>query len=288
MGLATLENIRKMPLFMGITCLFLLGLIGFTSTPSYGVSELARVNGRVISLEEFNQKYQENLQFFHFNKPSRSNVLKDLIKRELAVQEARRLGIHKDPRVVEQVNTLLYRALLEKKLAPDLEKIKVSDEEARSFYRRNPEIRTSHIFVAVPPGSTAKQIQGAKRRIQIIWNTRLGKEKMNFAEAAQRFSEGPSAPMGGDIDYKTKDQLDPKYYRAAVALKRPGRVSGIVRSEHGFHIIKLTGIRSWAETDRPKIKRLLLEKRQTEYHERYLASLRKKAKVSVNSRLLRK
>lgn len=264
-----------------------ISLMGSVSLKAVAATELAKVNTKVITLEDFNDKYRENLKFFHFSKPSKENVLDDLIKRELGIQEARKLGLDRDPEVQERMETVLYHALLEKNLGKEFEKIHVTDDEASSYYKKNPEIRTSHIFVAVPAGADKATEEKALKKIKKIMDQNLGAEKMNFAEAAQRFSEGPSAPMGGDIDYKTKDQLDPTYYDTAVKLGSAGSTSGIVRSQFGYHIIRLTAVRGWGDTDKAKIKRLVFENRRQEMFDRYMTDLRKKAQVSVNNNLIK-
>ncbi len=60
----------------------------------------------------------------------------------------------------------------------------------------------------------------------------------NFATLAVLYSEGPSAPHGGDIGWSTRAELDPAYAKAAFALKE-GQVSKIVESSFGYHIIQL-------------------------------------------------
>ena len=109
---------------------------------------------------------------------------------------------------------------------------------------------------------------------------------MSFAEIAQRFSEGPAAPMGGDIDYQTRDKLDPSYYETAVALQ-PGRVSNIIRTQYGFHIIKLTAVRPWEEVDKGQVKRMLFDERRAQIFEKYMTQLRTQAKVTVHNDLLK-
>jgi peptidyl-prolyl cis-trans isomerase D len=100
-------------------------------------------------------------------------------------------------------------------------------------------------------------------------------------------SEGVAAPLGGDIDYQTRDKLDPNYYEAALKLGSAGKVSGIVRSQFGFHIIKLTAIRQWEDTDRGLVKRMLIEQRRGDVFEKYMKTLRRQASVKVNDKLLR-
>lgn len=60
----------------------------------------------------------------------------------------------------------------------------------------------------------------------------------NFATLAVLYSEGPSAPRGGDIGWHNKGELDPAYVKAAFAMKK-NQVSKIVKSEFGYHIIQL-------------------------------------------------
>jgi parvulin-like peptidyl-prolyl isomerase len=264
-----------------------LSLAMIPGVSAHAATELAKINGATISLEEFNQRYQDNLKFFQFKAPSRKAVLEDLIKRELAIQEARKLGLDKDPVVIERMNTVLYQALLEKKLAKEFEQIKISDDEAKAYYSKNPEIRTSTIFIALAPNASPEEVKKATDRLRQIQNEQLKPGKMTFAEVAQRFSEGPAASMGGDIDFQTRDKLDPAYYDAALALRTPGKVSEIVRTPFGLHLIKLAAVRSWDETDRGQVKRMIFEERRAQIFEKFMGQLRTQAKVNVRSDLLK-
>jgi parvulin-like peptidyl-prolyl isomerase len=261
-------------------------LISLAPPLAVAQTELARVGGSVITLEEFNKRYQDNSKFFQFNPPSKQAVLDDLVKRELGVQESKRLGLDKDPAVMDRINTVLYQALLDKQLGKELEQIKISDSEAKSHYEKNPEIRTSHIFVAVRPGAKEEEVKAARERI-----TKIQKEDLNggasFAEVAQSRSDGPAASMGGDIDYKTKDALDPAYYDAAIRLKSPGSVSGVVRSAFGFHLIKLTAVRPWEDADRTIVRRQIFEAKRQALFDKYMSSLKGQYKVSVKKDLLK-
>ena len=268
---------------LGFCCLTIFSL----SSQSYAATELARINHSVITLEEFNKKYQENLRFFQAKPPGRKNVLDDLIKRELGIQEAKKLGLDKDPEVIDRMHTVLYHALLEKKLTKDFEAIHVTDSDAKSYYEKFPVLRTSHIFVALRSNAPAAEQRKAYDKIKKIQDEYLAKGKMSFSEIAQRFSEGPAAPMGGDIDYQGKDRLDPTYYETALKLGSPGKTSGIVRSQFGYHIIRLTAIRPWEEIDRSEVKRAVFEVERTKIFEKFMAGLRGQANVAVHSELVK-
>jgi peptidyl-prolyl cis-trans isomerase C/peptidyl-prolyl cis-trans isomerase D len=261
-------------------------LLCFAPRLSVG-AELARVNNQVISLEDFNKQYQESLKFFPPGAaPSKKAVLDDMIKRDLGVQEAKKAGLERDPAVVDRLNTVLFQALVEKKLGKEFSDIEVSDQEARDFYAKNPEIRTSQIFIPVPAKAKLADDKAARATIQRIYDEHIRPGKESFAEVAQRFSRDPSAQMGGDVGYQTKDRTDPAYYDAAAALS-PDHISGIVRTPYGYHIIKLTARRSWDDTDHNQAKRLLVERRRTELFNRYMDSLRARASVTVHSDLLK-
>lgn len=266
--------------------LTVVSLVTLAPLNTFGAVEVANINGRSITIEEFNRLYSENIKFYQLKVPTKENVLDDLVKRELGVQEAKRMGLEKDSEVIDRVNTVLYQALIEKTLAKKFDEIKISDSEAQSFYAKNPEIRTSHIFVAVSQGAPTELEESALKKITDIKNTHLKNTKMSFAEVAQRYSEGMAAPLGGDLDYQTRDRLDPAYYEAAVKLGL-GQVSGIIRSQFGYHIIKLTGKHSWNEVDRAKIKRLAYEEKRQKIFDSYMADLRKKSNVKVNYKALK-
>ncbi|MBC7691273.1 MAG: SurA N-terminal domain-containing protein, partial [Methylotenera sp.] len=143
-------------------------------------TELARINGTVISLEDFNKKYRENLKFFQFKAPTKKGVLDDLIKRELGIQEARRLKLDRDPEIVDRMNTVLYHALLDKQLGKEFEKINITDAEAKDFYSKNPELRTSHIFVQLKPDASKEDQAKAYAKIKNVQDTELKAGKTSF------------------------------------------------------------------------------------------------------------
>jgi parvulin-like peptidyl-prolyl isomerase len=269
-----------------VTCLLILLSTAFLGAKAIqAATELARINGTVISLEDFNRRYKDSLKYFQFKAPSKKNVLDDIIKRELGIQEAHKMGLDKDPNVIDRMNTVLYQAFLDKKLTKEFDQIQVTDAEAHDYYAKYPEIRTSHIFIAVRPDATPAEVEKAKAKITEIQSKYLAPGKMSFAEVAQKYSEGVAAPMGGDIDYQTSDKLDPAYYAASMKLGM-NQVSPIVRSQFGFHIIKMTGKKPWDEVDHPAVKRAVFDQRRNQIYETYMTQLRNQNRVVVHTELL--
>ncbi len=88
------------------------------------------------------------------------------------------------------------------------------------------------------------QLREYKKRIE---------EGMSFATLAVLYSEGPSASSGGELDYMGRAQLDPAYAAAAFNL-RGDKVSNVVKSEFGYHIIQLIDKKG----DKVKTRHILL------------------------------
>ncbi len=280
------EHMRKITsrtiITLGVASAFLAAAAAVAAT------ELARINGTVITLEEFEGKYKENLRFFTYKSPTKKNILDDLIRRELGVQEAKKAGVDKDSDVIERINTVLYHSLLDKKLASKFETIQISDKEVEQYYKSNPEVRTSHIFAQVRFDANAAQEKAALDKIKKIQGLLADaiKKGKTFAEVAHEYSEGVAAATGGDIDYQTKDRLDPAYYAAATKLKI-GATSDIVRTQFGYHIIKLTSVREFKDIDKGHYKRIIFDERRAKIYDAFMDDLRKKSKVSVNYNLLK-
>ncbi len=124
---------------------------------------------------------------------------------------------------------------LKEKLTSD---ITVTDDDVKKYYNENkemfklssPEIRASHILL--------KTEEEAKKVLSQL------KEGKDFAELAKKYStDSATSAEGGDLGFFGKGQMIPEFEKAAFALK-PGEISDIVKSEFGYHIIKVTGERS--------------------------------------------
>jgi peptidyl-prolyl cis-trans isomerase C/peptidyl-prolyl cis-trans isomerase D len=262
--------------------LWILPLTILTLSSANAATEVAKVNDKVITLEQVNARIAEQARSGSPIALTKKAAVDELVKREAAIQEAKKMKLDQDPTIAERINNVLYFAILEKKLGNEFEKITLSDAEAKNWYEKNPEIRTSHIFVALPQDANQEEEKKAAAKLNsLLGEIRAG--KISFAEAAQKNSEDPSAAMGGDLDYRMKDRLDTSFYRAALKLGKSGDISGVVKTPFGLHLIRLTGKHNWSEVDRQHVKRLILDDKRQEIVSHFLDGLRQKAKVSVNS-----
>ncbi|MBW8900451.1 MAG: SurA N-terminal domain-containing protein [Massilia sp.] len=126
--------------------------------------------------------------------------------------------------------------------------VTVSDAEVADAYNKNkarfttPEKRTaSHILINVKKGASAAEDAAAKAKAQAILDE-VRKNPNDFAKIAKAQSQDPgSAELGGDLGVVQKGVFVKPVEDAIYGLKE-GEVSGVVRSEFGYHIIKVTKI----------------------------------------------
>lgn len=120
---------------------------------------------------------------------------------------------------------------------------KVTDEEVQGYYDANKEamvqkeeVKARHILVQVKDSDEESVKQEAKAKIERVLKRAVKGE--DFAELAKKYSEGPSAPNGGELGWFGRGAMVPEFETAAFATPR-GKVSGLVRTQFGWHIIKV-------------------------------------------------
>ncbi len=151
------------------------------------------------------------------------------------------------------------------KAAKDFLKNKKNLERAKGYYENNKEkyvhkeqVRASHILIKIDKKTTE---QAAKAKIEEI-KKELDKGA-DFAELAKKYSQDGSASNGGDLGFFGKGQMVPEFEKAAFSLKK-GEISNPVKTQFGFHLIKVTDKRPAGnekfETVKLKIAKILLSK----------------------------
>lgn len=103
------------------------------------------------------------------------------------------------------------------------------------------EVHIGHILIAVPEGADSATIEDARRRAQDIHEQILG--GMDFASAAIRYSNAPNALEGGDLGWRSLNEI-PSVFIDLVTQMREGEVTPAIRSPGGFHLLKLYGRRA--------------------------------------------
>jgi peptidyl-prolyl cis-trans isomerase D len=142
----------------------------------------------------------------------------------------------------------------------------ISEDELKAFYQQNkaqfvdPEQRrASHILVeAAADADTATKEKARQKAEELLAQVKAAPEK--FDEIARSSSDDTgSAEQGGDLGFFSRDMMVEAFSDAAFAMKE-GEISGLVQSEYGFHIIKVTGSKGSGEKPfeevRPEIEAL--------------------------------
>jgi peptidyl-prolyl cis-trans isomerase D len=141
----------------------------------------------------------------------------------------------------EQKISLSYVELVLDDLLPEIE---VSEDELAEYYQQNlvdyrtdEERQTSHILF-----ESAEQDESiAAKAEEVLAKIQAGED---FSELAKTFSSDTfSAENGGDLGWFGKGIMDPAFEDAAFSLANKGDVSGVVKGEFGYHIIKLTDVK---------------------------------------------
>jgi peptidyl-prolyl cis-trans isomerase SurA len=250
----------------------------------------------------------------------RRKVLDQIIEDKLIEQEAKRSGVKVTAKEMEsaldeirQRNNAtqeeLEKALIKEGLTLDgykkqiekqLQRMKVlqwnlkkelkgGGTELQNFYQSNISryrstemYRPRQILFRVPKGATPEQVQEVKRKCQKVLE-RIHKGE-DFGEMALLYSEDLSAKDHGDLGYFKKGELLPSFEREALRLKA-GEVSGIVRTDYGFHIIKLVERKGGEPLPFEDVKEKVLQDFQEDEMEKafkqFISTLREKSVIEI-------
>lgn len=167
--------------------------------------------------------------FDTFEEKIKDNVLRGIASEHVVEKEAEKSGIQNSPEVKERIAAAAKQIVIQeflKQKAKDL----VTDAKLKSAYQDSiknaqEEIHARHILV-----KTKAEADAIEKEL---------KHGGNFEKIAQEKSEDKSSGMsGGDLGWFTADKMVPEFSKAAFALKK-GEISAPVKSDFGWHIIKL-------------------------------------------------
>jgi peptidyl-prolyl cis-trans isomerase D len=123
--------------------------------------------------------------------------------------------------------------------------IPVSDDELKALYQQNIQqyevpnrVHAEHILFLTVGGKTDAEIVEIKKKAEDVL-AQARKKGANFEELAKKYSEDPgSKTKGGDLGWIMQGQTVPEFEKAAFSLNK-GEMSGLIRTQYGFHIIKV-------------------------------------------------
>jgi len=248
---------------------------------------LAEVDGKTITTEDFKNEVDRlppYLKPMVQSSEGRKELLDSMIVREILLEQAKKDGVDKSKDVSDRLDDLRKRLIVETYLKKKVEaEAKVTDEEMKKFYDENKDkfktgdqVRASHILV-----KTDKEAQDILAQL---------KKGAKFEDLAKKYSADSSAAKGGDLGWFPRGAMVPEFDKVAFSLKE-GELSGIVKTNFGFHIIKVTGkraagIRTFDEM-KDQIKSNLMPAKQQQIFQKMKDDLKKNAKITINEEALK-
>lgn len=160
--------------------------------------------------------------------------------------------------------------------------IKVTDADVEAYYQAQAarytteeRRRVSHILLE----SAEEDKAVAAKAEELLKQLQQGAD---FAELAKQHSaDTVSAENGGDLDFITKDVMEPEFENAVYALAKAGDLSGVVKTSFGYHLIKLTEIEAGAVKPLAEVRAAITATVQQEKAAEQFAELQQKlAEVS--------
>lgn len=213
-----------------------------TERPDPSKVIVARINGEDITEEEvlmfiqsLGQQGQQAMMLYG-SPQGRSMILNEILSVKLFALEGAKLKLDEQEDFKKALEDIKNRMLAQAAMQNLVKDIKVTDEEAKKFYDEHPEhftqpehIRARHILIS-------DDVESKDKIAKIQADLKSGKD---FGEIAKEISICPSAPRGGDLGEFQRGQMVKPFEDAAFALKNPGDISEPVKTQFGWHLIKL-------------------------------------------------
>lgn len=156
--------------------------------------------------------------------------------------ESLELLLEKTGMTEADLRTDLKRRLRLEKLLSKNGGLDVSEKDIETYYNDNlqrfeikEQVTASHILVKVPKNADEETVRTARKKINDIYREAT-KPGADFAEVAKKYSEGPSAPRGGDLGSFTRGRMVKPFEDAAFATP-VGQVSKPLKTVFGWHIL---------------------------------------------------
>jgi peptidyl-prolyl cis-trans isomerase C len=233
---------------------------------------IATVNGKAIPASRVDQVVKQVVaQGKQTDSPQlREAIKRDLIGREVLIQEADKQGFGTRPDVKAALENARQSIIINAMLADYVKKNPVKDADIKAEYDKykaqvgDKEYHARHILVATEDEAKA-----------IIVKLKKGEK---FEELAKQ-SKDSSANNGGDLDWASPASYVPEFSKAMVALQKGAITETPVKSQFGYHVIKLEDVRPAKIPALDEVKQQVAESIQQRKLQAFREDLMKKAKI---------
>jgi len=255
-----------------VGCLAMALLSGLPARADDTNPVLAKVNGSEIRQSDMAIAEEELGPSLEKMDPAtkKENLLAFLIDMKIVAKAAEDKKVEDSDEFKKRLafarNRLLMDSLLanEGKAATTDEAMKKVYDDAAKQITGEQEVHARHILVA-----TEDEAKAIEEEL---------KKGADFAELAKKKSKDPGASDGGDLGFFTKDQMVPEFSAVAFSLE-PGKISDPVKSQFGWHIIKVEEKRNRKPPDFDQVKGQIESYVTRKAQADYVAKLRETAKI---------
>lgn len=201
----------------------------------------------------------------------RKATREDMINIEVVAQEAVKLGLNKDPDVIQQIELTRQQVLAGAFLQDYAKKHPISEDLLKQEYDKlkarmgDKEYNARHIL-----------LETEKEAKDII--AQLGK-KAKFEKLAEKSKDAGSAQQGGELGWTVPSSYVPEFANAMLNLKKGEYTKEPVQSQFGWHVIKLEDVRDLKAPEFESIKPQILQRFQQQSIQKAIHDLREKAKI---------
>lgn len=227
---------------------------------------LAEVNGKKIYRNDVISFMQNIEGGARFQNEEGIKVLTDeMVNQEIILQDAYKNKVDEDEEFQNELNLVKDNMLKNYAMHKIFENINPTEDDLKRYYEENKELivpnktyTASHILV-----DNEDKANGIYKEIQ---------DGLDFKEAARKYSKDPSAASGGSLGTFPKGVMVKEFQDGLDSLK-VGEISKPVKSQFGYHLIKLDDVNNEKEKDFEEVRdqvyqTYLMVKRQEKYLEK--------------------
>lgn len=269
--------------------------------PNEVVGRVGSTEVKVGEMREFIRALAPNLRQQAEKDPQVLNRLVRAKLEQLAVlNEARDKKWEQRPEVMRQIdaarNQVLFTSYIESVARPpdsfpSEAEIATAYEANKANLMKPAQYHLAQIFLAIAPGADKAGIDAAQKRADEL-DRKAHAKGADFGALARQSSEHKdSAQQGGDIGWLPAQQLLPEI-RNAVATMAKGEISPVIRTQTGFHVIKLLESQPSALATQAEARETLVAGlRQRKFEENqaaFLSALLERSGIAVNEMVLKK
>jgi len=201
-------------------------------------------------------------------------LIKSLLQRKVIASEARKAGFDREPMTVERMSLAAQKELAEAWLQHLLEDAPPADYEALAYedYLANPDayrseeiVDVSHILI----GTETRTAEEAEQLANVL-KAKIDEDPSSFDALVIEYSDDPAKSVNdGRYPEMRRGQMVVSFERSAFAMEHSGQISKPVKTDYGYHIIRLNGRHGNNVPEYAEVKSAAMERVKQAYLESY-------------------